>query len=211
MTIEKDQINAWENEYKHLKWGCNRSISHIKNFIPANSMILDAGCGNGRYLYSLADQYNLSGIDISQNALIRAQYYLKKQKKSANYSIASLSYLPFQNDSFNAVICFGVLQHLLASGIKIAINEIYRVLKNNGYIFFEVFGIRDMRFGGEKIEENTFIRQHGILYHYFTKQELELLFDDFEFIELNDKITEKDYTGKKYIRHMISGIACVQK
>lgn len=211
LNIEKKQMLAWEEEYKHLKWGCAGSLAHIIKHISINDNILDAGCGSGRHLYPLSEKYRVTGIDIAQNALLNAKNYLDNQNKKANYVIANINNLPFRKDSFDVIICLGVLQHLLLPARITAVDELCRVLKKDGLIFFEVFGTHDMRFGGTEIEKNTFMRTCEIYYHYFSKQEIEKLFSKCKIIEIDDKISEKKYAGKKYIRHMISGILYNQK
>ena len=155
--IEKEYVLAWEKEYKHLQWGCAGSTSHIKERLPTGGRMLDVGCGCGRYLFPLSSYYSMTGIDISVTALGKARDYLKKQGRKANYAAASLTHLPFREETFDAVICLGVLQHLTEPGRCIAVTEIRRVLKCGGLVFFEVFGSKDMRFGGEEVEE-THIR-----------------------------------------------------
>ncbi|WP_370574666.1 class I SAM-dependent methyltransferase [Methanomethylovorans sp.] len=204
--IEKEHIFAWEKEYRHLQWGCAGSISHITERLPKESRVLDVGCGCGRHLLPLSSSYSTTGIDISFTALTRAKDYLEKQNLKADYATASLTHLPLKGETFDAVICLGVLQHLTESGRYTAVSEIKRILKSNGLVFFEVFGSQDMRFGGEEVEEHTFVRQHGILYHYFTLEEIRTLFKGFEFLELKNNLLEKKYRGEKYIRHMISAV-----
>jgi ubiquinone/menaquinone biosynthesis C-methylase UbiE len=204
--IEKEHIFAWEKEYRHLQWGCAGSTSHITQKLSPGSRVLDVGCGCGRHLLPLSSSYTTTGIDISITALNKARNYLKKQNKNAEYATSSLTHLPFKKETFNAVICLGVLQHLTETGRYTAVAEIKRVLRHDGLVFFEVFGVQDMRFGGEEIEEHTFVRQHGIIYHYFTREEIRMLFSGFEFLELKDNIMEKSYKGRKQIRHMITAV-----
>ena len=204
--IEKEHIFAWEKEYRHLQWGCAGSISHITERLPKESRVLDVGCGCGRHLLPLSSSYSTTGIDISFTALTRAKDYLEKQNRKADYATASLTHLPLKGETFDAIICLGVLQHLTEPGRYTAVSEIKRILKSNGLVFLEVFGSQDMRFGGEEVEERTFVRQHGILYHYFTLEEVRTLFTGFEFLELKDNIMERNYMGKKHMRHMISAV-----
>jgi ubiquinone/menaquinone biosynthesis C-methylase UbiE len=206
--IEKEDILAWEKEYRHLQWGCAGSISHITEMLPTGSKVLDVGCGCGRHLFPLSACYSTTGMDISSIALHRARDYLKKQDRKADYATASLTHLPFKGEIFDAVICLGVLQHLTEAGRYAAASEIRRVLKYNGLVFLEVFGSQDMRYGGEEVEERSFMRQNGILYHYFTPKEIRTLFKEFRFFELKDNLLEKNYRGEKYIRHMISAVMC---
>ena len=55
-------------------------------------------------------------------------------------------------------------------------------------------------------ENNTFKRQNGLIYHYFTLEEVSALFKEFETIELENSIKEKTFRGKTYNRNMIRGI-----
>ena len=83
--------------------------------------------------------------------------------------------LPFKPQSFDGILCYGVLQHLFSGERKSAVKEFNRVLRKGGFVFFEAFGCEDMRCGGEPsipFEERTFARQNGIIYHYFTKGEV---------------------------------------
>ncbi len=203
---EKEDILAWEKEYRHLQWGCAGSISHITEMLPPGSKVLDVGCGCGRHLLPLSARYSTTGMDISSIALYRARDYLKKQDRKADFVTASLTHLPFKGETFDAVICLGVLQHLTEAGRYAAASEIRRVLKCNGLVFLEVFGSQDMRYGGEEVEERSFMRQNGILYHYFIPEEIKILFKGFEFLGFKDNILKKNYRREKYIRHMISAV-----
>ncbi|WP_243685224.1 hypothetical protein [Methanosarcina barkeri] len=90
-----------------------------------------------------------------------------------------------------------------------AVEEFSSILRKGGFFFFEAFGYKDMRCGGEPsihCEERTFSRQNGIIYHYFTKEEVRTLFKGFEIMELEDVIKEKNFKGKVYRRHLIKGI-----
>ncbi|TGC08943.1 class I SAM-dependent methyltransferase [Methanolobus halotolerans] len=198
---------AWEEEYRHVTWGGSRSISAVEDLLAPGSFVLDAGCGNGRYLLPLSKKYHVVGSDISLVALSRARNYLEKSGQHAVYAAASITHLPFSNDSFDAVVCYGVLQHLFASERSLAVEELIRVLRPNGLLFFEVFGTNDMRFGGDEVENNTFRRKGGIIYHYFTEKELELLFRGFDIGEIRSIMTEKIFRGERYTRHHIKGIA----
>ncbi|NPE27987.1 class I SAM-dependent methyltransferase [Methanococcoides sp. SA1] len=199
-------FTAWEEEYSHVKWGGAAPIEAIRSKIPEKARVLDAGSGNGRHLLPLSNFYNCVGIDVSTKALTASREYLAKRDREAHHSTASITDLPFQDNGFDAIVCFGVLQHLLRKERETAVSEFERVLKPGGMIFLEVFGIEDMRYGGEEVEEHTFVRQSGIIYHYFTKEELQSLFNGFDTSDLNDVITKKIFKGESYTRHMVNGI-----
>ncbi|WP_406655868.1 class I SAM-dependent methyltransferase [Methanolobus sp. ZRKC2] len=197
---------AWEEEYRHVRWGGPRPVSAVEKVLAPGSRVLDAGCGNGRYLLPLSKKFVVAGTDISVTALSSARNYLKKSGQTAGLVASSITHLPFSDDSFDAIVCYGVLQHLLESEREIAVEELRRVLRPHGSIFFEVFGTDDMRFGGDEVENNTFRRNSGIIYHYFTEEELESLFAEFNVEEMKSIRTEKRFRGELYTRHQIKGV-----
>lgn len=205
----KRHFLAWDREYAHLKWGGPASVRNTQAYLRPGSRILDAGSGNGRYLGELARHYTAVGIDISLVALHNSRARLARSSRFSEHIGASVSDLPFKTRSFDGVFCYGVLQHLFKEERESAVREFRRILREGGCVFFEAFGCEDMRCGGENsipYEEKTFSRQNGIIYHYFTKEEVKELFKEFEIIELEDSIKEKSFRREAYRRHMVRGI-----
>lgn len=207
---------SWDAEYEHLKWGGLSDISWIQNQLKDGSFLLDAGSGEGRYLRELCFKYSCIGIDLSKNAVLRSAEAIRKKaekKDSSAFSfseqiVSNVSALPFKNEIFDGVLCLGVLQHLKKEDREKTAAEFYRVLKTGGLVFFEAFGEEDMRCRGtpaalERVEPLTFVRQNGILYHYFKESEIKNLFEKagLKTIEMNALKKEKKYGGETYVRH----------
>lgn len=204
-------ILAWDEEYRHVRWGGPRPVLSVEEKVPPGSRVLDAGCGNGRYLLPLSKKYDAVGIDVAMNALSESRSYLGRSGRNAECIASTLTALPFSDNSFDAVVCYGVMQHLFENERKLAAEEIRRVLKPSGILFIEVFGTDDMRFGGQEVEHNTFVRKGGIIYHYFTEQELVSLLSGFAQVDLKSIRAEKTFNGELHTRHQIKGTACLQK
>jgi ubiquinone/menaquinone biosynthesis C-methylase UbiE len=106
---------------------------------PAPAKIADVGGGPGRYAIALTRQgYDVSLLDLSQNNLALA----RQKATSAGVNIAqlvhgnALNLSAFATESFDAVLMFGPLYHLLLQGERLqAVHEASRVLKGNGRIF----------------------------------------------------------------------------
>jgi ubiquinone/menaquinone biosynthesis C-methylase UbiE len=207
MEFGSAHLLAWDEEYRHVRWGGPRPISAVEEHIPPGSRVLDAGCGNGRYLLPLSRKYDVVGTDVAVNALSEARSYLGRSGQYAECAASTITALPFSDHSFDAVLCYGVLQHLFESERVLAVEELKRVLKPSGMLFIEVFGTEDMRFGGQEVENSTFIRKGGIIYHYFTEQELVSLLSGFAQVDIKSIITEKTFRGERHIRHHIKGTA----
>jgi SAM-dependent methyltransferase len=209
MNISKKHLIAWDREYSHLKWGGPASLKDIKEYLPGHSRVLDGGSGNGRYLGELSKHYYAIGADISLIALKNFRAQTARNGRFVEQLGASIHVLPFKASVFDGILCYGVFQHLFKEEREIAAEEFKRVLRRGGFVFFEAFGFEDMRNKDNSSispEENTIVRKNGIIYHYFTKEEVKLLFNTFETLKLEDIITEKSFRGIIYKRHMIRGI-----
>lgn len=207
LETKKSHFLAWDEEYRHVTWGGPRSISMLGEFISSStSRILDAGCGNGRYLLPLSRNYDAVGIDVSATGVSKADAYIRKSGQEASLLVSTITELPFSESSFDAVLCYGVLQHLFENERNQAMSEFKKVLKPGALLFFEAFGVDDMRYGGEEVERDTFVRKGGIIYHYFSETELRLLFNEFEILSLENIKSEKRFKGELYTRHHIRAI-----
>lgn len=94
--------------------------------------ILDAGCGTGGALEWAQASFGpsaISGVDISADAIA----HTRRKNPAWRLSEASILALPFEDDSFDLVICWDVLQHLDTDGSDArALTEIMRVLAPGG-------------------------------------------------------------------------------
>ena len=98
-----------------------RKKKYIKGYL------LDAGCGEKPYSLIYKDITKKSvGCDV--------EYCIHDQKKVDVF--ASLDNLPFQNNTFDTVLCTNVLEHVAEN--EKSFFELSRVLKNKGYIILSV-------------------------------------------------------------------------
>ena len=206
MMTGMEHTKAWDNEYKSSIWKGHYSLDNIE-LVSINGRILDAGCGSGKYTLPLRMRgYDVVGIDVSTNALEMARTSSTKHGLDIDFIAGNICNLPFPDNSFDAVLCYGVLQHLLSKERELAISEFRRILSKDGQLFIEVFGKDDMRYGGNEVEPDTFSRKSGIIYHYFNKDELEMLLADFS-CNISESRIKKLFEGKSYTRHMINAVA----
>jgi ubiquinone/menaquinone biosynthesis C-methylase UbiE len=102
-----------------------------------NIRILELGCGSGANLWMLSKEgFDSYGIDSSQAGIeLAAQHLRVKWGVEADLQKGSFTQLPYSNDFFDAVIDVVSLQHLNLNDSHLALQEVYRVLKQDGAFF----------------------------------------------------------------------------
>lgn len=98
--------------------------------------VLDVGCGGGIVSNELSRRgYQVTGIDISLPALEFAEVVCKREGLSSRFIEASAYSLPFADESFDAVVCSDILEHL--TDVPRALREVHRVLKPGGMLVYD--------------------------------------------------------------------------
>ena len=103
-----------------------------------NKRILDAGCGAGYFCRKLARKgAKVTGIDISNKLIEIAELKEKEEPLGISYYVGSLSNLKMLSSStFDVVVSNMALMDTL--NLKKAMEEISRVLKNDGKFVFSI-------------------------------------------------------------------------
>ena len=119
--------------------------------LKPGARVLDLGCGEGRHVHGLYMEDGLSvvGLDIHEPSLQKAREGLSvldtdTTTSKATFMRGNALALPFDDDSFDAVICSEVLEHI--DPFHKVLAEIRRVLKPDG-----VFAASVPRAGPERL------------------------------------------------------------
>jgi len=198
-------LKAWDTEHLRGIWKGPYSLDFFDRHVTPPAHILDAGCGVGRYTIPLAmREYDVTGVDISLFAITELDNVRLRRNMQMGLAAADICHLPFRDNTFDVVVAFGVLQHLLEDERSTVLTEFARVLVPGGTLVIEVLGIEDMRIGGREVETTTFLRSTGSVYHYFNLHEIKDIFSGLEIINIKENRINKNIAGKDYTRHMIS-------
>jgi ubiquinone/menaquinone biosynthesis C-methylase UbiE len=97
--------------------------------------ILDIGCGFGWFeLLALdRDARAVTGIEPTTTDLATVREHLDDERLT--FTVASALALPFEDESFDTVVCWEVLEHLPKDGEPQAFQEIRRVLRPDGALY----------------------------------------------------------------------------
>lgn len=146
-TAELMYQAVWAKEFKtHIPavleyWKTYRHLDEIKAIcnVTDETKVLDVGCGISTVLHFLCGERY--GIDPLADAYKRFYCY----PNGIHIQKASGEAIPFPDGSFDVIFCSNVLDH--TSDPQKTIDEIYRVLKPNGYFVLtvEVFEERQQR------------------------------------------------------------------
>lgn len=102
--------------------------------------ILDAGCGTGGMLLTLARYGRAYGVDYAPQAL----RYCRERRLDRALQ-ASVTHLPFANASFDLLTSFDVLYHLGVADDTEALREFFRVLRPGGYLLLRLPALEFLR------------------------------------------------------------------
>lgn len=130
-----------------------KKISLDQKFFQ-NKIVLDSGCGPGRYIDVML-KYNpkkIIGID-SGKSIIKKNKMKFKKNKNVFFIKSKFDKLKLKSNSIDFLISAGVLHHTQTS-LKKLINEHARVIKKNGYFFVFIIGS-----GGQELSLWKFCRK----------------------------------------------------
>lgn len=136
------------NDLERKRQDDHQRIRHLLNFakLPADLRMLDIGTGIGLLPLLLAEDgaKQVVGIDISPEMLELAEYLrLSRGSEAAarvTFRLAPAHALPFRDETFDAVTCRLVLNHVRRP--ERIVKEIVRVLRPGGYLILaELLGV----------------------------------------------------------------------
>lgn len=155
MSVDQ-QNTIWNKNWKHKNQTNPEEILNsrfaqeayrcIKNFInKSDKLILEAGCGTGRFCCLLAKDFpdsRVIGIDISPDSL-RIANRLKEYSRVSNVSfeIGNMFQMPYPDNCFEVVFNEGVIEHYRLDSVPNyadAVDEMIRVTKKGGKVIIAV-------------------------------------------------------------------------
>lgn len=127
-----DAIAPHFSATRFAKWP---KVASFLNTLPSGSLVVDAGCGNGKYLGLNPDCFFV-GCDISAPLInICAD-------RGHEVIVADALNLPYRTDFGDAAISIAVLHHLSTEERrKIAIHELVRIVKKGGLVLITVWAV----------------------------------------------------------------------
>jgi SAM-dependent methyltransferase len=99
--------------------------------LPADALVLDAGCGSGRTMEDLLDYGRVYGVEVDPEAT-----EIARARGVGEVRTGRLEELPFDDAMFDLITCLDVLEHVPDD--RLALRELRRVCKPDGWLLATV-------------------------------------------------------------------------
>lgn len=127
--------------------------------------ILDVGCGNGSLCRDFRNKFpdsRIVGVDISKDNLDIAEKL--HSKNNIEYYKSDTRSLPFDNETFDVVICANTLKYLGTEENEItAVKEQLRILKSGGLLLITDGDDENIRYSSESMSSKNTIKEYAKL------------------------------------------------
>lgn len=160
-------IDYWNNVYrsiKHNKITYDLWLDKFKFILEnhKNDRVLDLGCGTGSDTLYLSERgYNVIACDYSQEALSIVKENIKGIE-SVQLDISKR--LPFHDNNVGLIIADLSIHYFNEETTFSIMDELKRIMKNNGHLIIRVNSINDINYGagcGEEIENHFYLTKDG--------------------------------------------------
>lgn len=199
--LEENQKEYWRNPAEESYYLVNRWKTQGKEFF------LDLGCGLGRHSILFGkNEFQVSCFDLSHEALECTRKWAEEEGLHFVYTQGDMLHLPYDDNSIDCIMCRNVISHSDTEGVKRAISEIMRVLREGGECFLTLASKETWGFKREDwplLDQNTRVRmddgpEHGIPHFYVDYEEALELLEEFEVVSISHVETYYEHKGDKY-------------
>lgn len=197
---KKHGVTFWDNEYSkggHLALSDEASDdlkkftrflerTTGKAFLNPTTSVLDLGCGNGRNLAYLAQQFGVHGIGYDTSSAAIKQAKVVSQEYQLTYEVRSIAERIPLNDQSQTLVLDMMSSHFLNKEQRLQLrNEVFRVLKPGGWLFMKTF-LRDKDVHTRRLleenatnEEGTYTHPVlGVAEHAYSEEELTVFLEE---------------------------------
>lgn len=163
---------------------------------------LDLGCGMGRHSIFFAENgFHVTGYDLSESGLKILKELAKEKNLNVDIVKGDITSLPFENESYDAILSYHSIYHVDSEGMSKVIEEISRVLKKGGEIFLTLLSKRTYSYTAPDsvvVSENVRLKKEeegNVFPHFYVNyDDIKNLFKGFQIISIRQIV---DYFDEK--------------
>jgi SAM-dependent methyltransferase len=207
MDVYANQKRYFEEAYQTGEhgWPTTDPTPFVKSFLQSfrkekpRAKILDMGCGEGRHTLLFAGKgYFAAGMDLEPKALLRAKKFARELKlpQKPNFLLGNALALPFKGESFEVLIDYGCLHHIMKRDFSLYLRDTLSLLKPKGYFLLTCFSIR-FKHQPEERRQRDWIIHKGHYDRFFRKSDFPKLFGkNYKILKIEE---EKDPKKPHYV------------
>lgn len=134
-----EQVDGYVKKYDDpiVKEFLQYNLVNIDKLVKPNDVVLDIGCGSGRYLKALQEKIpkiQLYGIDISANTINNyTKNIVEAELEIGDFAVEN----PWEEDKFNLIYSITVLEYIPFFRLNKFLENIYNALKFGGKIYIQ--------------------------------------------------------------------------
>ena len=186
--FESEWKNYFENAQEFPEYWDEKWLDKHRDILDSakETEIIDLGCGLGcDSVYLLKKGHKVVSCDISQEALERLKQYVSNVEVK---QFDMLKGMPFENNSAKLIISNLSIHYFSWNDTLRLIEEISRVLSNDGYFICRVNSTQDIYYNNKNLEklELNFYRDDEKFIRLFDEESIKELFKEWNIQYINE-------------------------
>lgn len=211
MNSVKKNTEIWEELYNTGRANLHypnemfvRVFNKYKN-TRAISKVLDYGFGSGANLIHMVEMgCEVFGAEVSESALQIVNNKLQQKNIKANLSVVKVGTLPYEDNSFDAVVAWQVLVYNDIDSFKATMSEISRVLKPGGLFIGTMTAVNDCTHTssdqiGDYLYQSNIESQKGAICIILDREDLNIFFPDKDLTVGEYSFNFDNVTGRHWV------------
>ena len=170
-----------------------KQLDNFLKRLRKGSKILDIGCGTGHVARYLSKKgFNVVGVDLSERMLVTA----KQKSPQSDFYLMDVREIKFKPQSYDAVLCLFVLNHVDHKEAKKVIGKMSKILRKKGHLFIAV-----PEGEGEEVVPEPLNPRHKMYFSYYQKEFLkkELEKNGLKLLGVEDRYLRKEGCNEFFI------------
>src|SRR3989344_2889489 len=158
----------WFRDHQDDDWWINGTNKFI-SFLKPRGLVLDVGCGAGiKSRYLINKGLKVVGIDLSDKMIEIA----KREVSEAEFQVADISEPLKFREGFDGIFAQAVLLHIPKKEVRQVLNNLIGTLKQGGYFYIAVKGIKEGQPEEQIIKENDYGYEYERFFSFYSQDEV---------------------------------------
>lgn len=168
---------------------------HLNKILPANSSVLDLGCGEGQNAVYLAKHgFSVTAVDLSEKGIDRLKNLARIRRADINTCVCDAVNFIKNSSGYNAILCANLLQFIPSDKIGDFFTNIKEKTLLNGYNVIASFVAENEDQKHKAISRGRYL---------FDREELKINYSNWQIIKYSEKLSNWETHGESKHRHFV--------